>query len=278
MKILSYGGGMQSTALALMSCEKALKGKELWPDVPVYDYIIFCDLGLEPPWVAEQVAFVQNVCETAGIQFRKLDSPLHQDFLNNFGERRTISIPWWTLAENGKKAMMPRYCTIDYKIVVIAKYVRHQILGYKRHARLREEDKKAHEIHMGFSMEEKRRCKENSNPMFVNKFPLVEMKYERADSYAYSKNIWGLDTKASSCSFCPFHTNSFYAYIKETYPEHYDMILEIDRTLRDKTPKPPMDSDLFISKSRKRISELTPEDCNDGEFFLYNGQPIWNGF
>ncbi len=49
MKILSYGGGMQSTALALMSCENALKGTELWPHVPIYDYVIFCDLGLEPP-------------------------------------------------------------------------------------------------------------------------------------------------------------------------------------------------------------------------------------
>ena len=46
MKILSFGAGMQSTALALMSCENAFAktdGKELpYPLVPIYDIVIFC--------------------------------------------------------------------------------------------------------------------------------------------------------------------------------------------------------------------------------------------
>ena len=38
---------MQSTALALMSCENKMEpGK--FPLVPVYDLIVFCDLGKEP--------------------------------------------------------------------------------------------------------------------------------------------------------------------------------------------------------------------------------------
>ncbi len=269
---------MQSTALALMSCENAMAKEPHWPLVPVYDYVIFCDLGLEPPWVSEQVKFVENACQRAGIRFVKLDSPLYRDFVQNFGERRTISIPWWTLGDNGKKAMMPRYCTIDYKVNKIARYFRYQILGYKKYMRIRETDKKAHEMHMGFSFEEQRRCKENSNPFFVNSFPLVEMNYERADSYAYCMDVWDLDTKASSCSFCPFHTNSFYAYLRKNYPEHYQRVEEIDHLLRDKTPRPPMESELFMTKSRKRLDNLTPEDCKDGEFFDYSGQKIWNGF
>lgn len=52
---------MQSTALVLMNCENAMRLL-----VPVYDYIIFCDLGLEPPWVSEQVEFVENICQKAG--------------------------------------------------------------------------------------------------------------------------------------------------------------------------------------------------------------------
>ena len=53
MKILSFGAGMQSTALALMSCENVdaeRKGHERpYPLVPVYDLVVFCDLGFEPP-------------------------------------------------------------------------------------------------------------------------------------------------------------------------------------------------------------------------------------
>ena len=61
MKILSFGAGMQSTALALMSCENAVQAPAPYPLVPVYDAVIFCDLGLEPLWVKEQMEFTINL-------------------------------------------------------------------------------------------------------------------------------------------------------------------------------------------------------------------------
>lgn len=278
MKILSFGAGMQSTALALMSCENAIKKTPVYPLVPVYDAVIFCDLGLEPTWVYQQMEFTRRSCESAGIFFKVLNTPLYQDFKTNFGERRAISIPWWTLKEDGHKSRMPRNCTIDYKVKTIGQYVRWDLLGYRKHQRLRPEDIKAHEMHMGFSVEESRRCKDSINPLFINKFPLVEMGMTRADNYKYILETWGLDTKASACAFCPFHRNYFYEYIREHEEATYSKVVEIDHLLRDKTPKPPMDSDLFISRNRKRLEDLTHEDCNDAEYFLYNGKMIWNGF
>ena len=282
MKILSCGAGMQSSALHLMSCETALakiRGEPpVWPQVPIYDISIFCDLGFEPPWVKKQVEFLANAGHSCGVPLVILDSPLYTDFMENFGERRTISIPWWTIKEDGHKSKMPRNCTIDYKVELISKYVRWELLGYKKGQRLREEDKKAHEMHMGFSAEESRRCKESPNPMFVNKFPLVEMGLTRADNFAYIKDVWGLETKASACSFCPFHKNYFFKFLRENEPEQYAQVVGVDELLRDKNPKPPMDSDLFISRSRKRLMDLTDEDCNDAECFEYCGMQIWNGF
>ena len=273
---------MQSSALHLMSCENALakiRGEPpVWPQVPIYDISIFCDLGFEPPWVKKQVEFLANAGHSCGVPLVILDSPLYTDFMENFGERRTISIPWWTIKEDGHKSKMPRNCTIDYKVELISKYVRWELLGYKKGQRLREEDKKAHEMHMGFSAEESRRGKESPNPMFVNKFPLVEMGLTRADNFAYIKDVWGLETKASACSFCPFHKNYFFKFLRENEPEQYAQVVGVDELLRDKNPKPPMDSDLFISRSRKRLMDLTDEDCNDAECFEYCGMQIWNGF
>ena len=191
MRILSCGSGMQSTALALMSCENAMTSSTMY--LPVYDAVIFCDLGFEPPWVMRQTEFIRSACQIAGIPFVILDSPLHEDLLRNFGERRTVSIPWWTLRADGHKAKMPRNCT-------------------------------------------------------------------------------------SACTFCPFHKNAFFQYLRENEPEQYQKLFEVDCLLRDKNPKSPMDSDLFISYSRKRLYELTPEDCEDGEYFEYRGERIWNGF
>lgn len=282
MKILSCGAGMQSSALHLMSCENALakiRGEPpVWPQVPIYDISIFCDLGFEPPWVKKQVEFLANAGHSCGVPLVILDSPLYTDFMENFGERRTISIPWWTIRDDGHKSKMPRNCTIDYKVELISKYVRWELLGYKKGQRLREEDKKAHEMHMGFSAEEARRCKENPNPMFVNKFPLVEMGLTWADNYAYIKDVWGLETRASACAFCPFHKNYFFKFLRENEPEQYAQVVGVDELLRDKKPKPPMDSDLFISRSRKRLMDLTDEDCNDAECFEYCGMQVWDGF
>lgn len=279
MKILSFGAGMQSTALALMSCENAMtNGPAPNPMVPVYDAVIICDLGLEQEWVVQQTEFVRKACIDAGIFFKKLDTHLYQDFMENFGERRTISIPWWTLRSDGHKSKMPRFCTIDYKVVEIANFVRRELLGYKKGQHTKKEDIKAHEMHMGFSLEEKSRCGKNPHQLFVNHFPLVDMGWTRAESYKYILEKWGLDTKASACPFCPFHRNYYFQHIKEHDPAIYQSVVKLDHLLRDKTPKPPMDSDLFISRSRKRIEDLTPEECNDAECFQYCGRAIWNGF
>ena len=66
MKILSFGAGMQSTALALMSCENVdaeRKGHERpYPLVPVYDLVVFCDLGFEPSWVRSEERRVGKEC------------------------------------------------------------------------------------------------------------------------------------------------------------------------------------------------------------------------
>lgn len=282
MKILSFGAGMQSTALALMSCENAsaaMKKQKLpWPSVPVYDLVVICDLGFEAPWVMGQAEFVRTACLDAGIRYEHLDAPLYRDLMHDFGNKRVVSIPWWTLGNDGHKSRMPRNCTLEYKVQVISKFVRWEMLGYKKGQRLRDEDKKAHEMHMGFSFEERRRCKESPNPMFVNRFPLVEMGLVRADNYAYIRDVWGLETKASACAFCPFHRNYFFQHLKENLPDTYRQLLEVDGLLRDKTPKPPMDSELFISRSRKRLADLTPDECQDAECFMYHTEKVWNGF
>ena len=130
MKILSCGAGMQSTALALMSCENKMKGI-IHKEVPIYDAVIFCDLGLEPYWVNEQVDFIENACKKAGIPFHKIESNLYKDYMERFGEGHVSSVPFWSVDENGKKAKMRRHCTIDYKILLVEKFLRYNLLGYK---------------------------------------------------------------------------------------------------------------------------------------------------
>lgn len=286
MKILSCGAGMQSTALALMSCaNKLLKEKrakdfafEYIEKVPIYDVVLFCDLGLEPSWVLNQVNFIKNACEWAGIPFYVLKNDLYKHYIENFGEKRVVSIPFWTRDVDGKKGKMMRNCTLEFKINIMQNFVRWELLGYKKGQRTKAEDMKAHEMHLGFSKEEEHRCKENPHKMFVNKFPLCEMNLVRADNYAYIKDVWGLDTKASACCFCPFHTNYFFKYIKDNHKHEYEKTVKFDQMLEKAQPNTKIRSKLYISKSRKRIEDLLPEECQDKECFMYKNEKVWNGF
>lgn len=180
MKILSFGAGMQSTALALMACENAKNPETPWPLVPAYDVVIFCDLGMEPPWVKDQVEFTRKACEWAGIKFVVLDSPLYSDFMRNSGSGAPSAYRGGRSGMTATSRKCRGTAPLTTRVELISKYVRWELLHYKKGQRLRDEDRKAHEMHMGFSAEESRRCKESPNPMFVNKFPLVEMGLTRA--------------------------------------------------------------------------------------------------
>ncbi len=269
---------MQSTALALMSCENKKYGDNRHPEVPIYDAILFCDLGEEPRWVYDQVYFIQCACEDVGIQFYVLESNLYSHYIEKFGKSRVVSIPFWTIDENDKKGKMMRNCTLDYKINVMQKFIRTNLLGYSKGQITKHEDMKAHEMHLGFSIEEKKRCKENPHKMFINKFPLCEMNLERKDNYAYIKDVWGLETKASACTVCPFHRNYFFKHLKINYQEEYIKVIEFDELLEKEQPNTKIRSKLYISRSRKRIKDLNDEECNDKETFDYKGEQIWNGF
>ena len=278
MKILSCGAGMQSTALALISCEQT-RGDVVYPQVPTYDAVIYCDLGNDPVWVAGQVEFIRKACEACGIPFYVLESDLYGDYMKNFGYGRVSSIPFWTVDEQGKPGRLPRRaCTVDYKVLMIQKFVRFELLGYRPHQRTRPEDVGAHELHIGFSGEESRRRFDSKHPLFINRFPLIEMGWTRSDCYRYTLERRGLETKGSSCLICPFHQNFYFQHLKDHAAANYASVLDFDRMLEERQPISTIRNKIYISKSRKRIAELSPEECNDAQTFEYQGKQIWNGF
>lgn len=278
MKILSCGAGMQSTALALISCDQTRNDMK-HPEVPRYDAVIYCDLGKEPVWVSEQVAFIQRACDKSEIPFYILQSNLYEDYLQNFGVGRVSSIPFWTLDSDGKEGRIARRaCTVDHKVLMIQKFVRYELLGYRPYQHTRAEDVGAHELHIGFSLEESQRSFISRHPMFVNRFPLIEMGWKRPDCYRYNMEEWGLDSKASACLFCPFHRNHFYQHLKSNFPDDYRSVVDFDRMLEERQPLTKIRNRIFLSRSRKRICELTEQDCNDAQTFNYLGRQVWTGF
>lgn len=51
----------------------------------------------------------------------------------------------------------------------------------------------------------------------------------------------------------------------------YEKLVEFNKIIGEMQPHTAIKSKIFISISGKRIDDLLPEECNDVEFFDYNG-------
>jgi len=58
----------------------------------------------------------------------------------------------------------------------------------------------------------------------------------------------------------------------------YACVLQVDELVERQQARPPLKSELYLSKSRKRLRNLSEVDCEDRQTFLYQGREVWNGF
>ena len=124
LRVLSLGAGVQSTTLALM-IEKG--------EVPMVDCAIFADTQGEPKKVYEHLDWLE----------KNLSYPIHRVTKGNLREDtikavdsdvRVAMSPFFTRnKKTGKKGIMMRQCTFDYKISPLIKEIRRLLgVGYKK--------------------------------------------------------------------------------------------------------------------------------------------------
>jgi 3'-phosphoadenosine 5'-phosphosulfate sulfotransferase (PAPS reductase)/FAD synthetase len=122
LRILSLGAGVQSSTLALM-IEHG--------EIPMVDAAIFADVKGEPKKVYEWLEYLKTKIKSYPIHvvtYRDLKQDL-LDIANGTG--KVIPIPFFTIDDKGKKGMMRRQCTADYKIKPVTSKIR-ELLGLKK--------------------------------------------------------------------------------------------------------------------------------------------------
>jgi hypothetical protein len=122
---LSFGAGLQSTALLVMS---ALRLR----DVPKIDLAVFADTQGEPQWVYDHLKFMRTWAFEHGINIDVVTAGnLAQDVIDRHApdqrRRRFGAVPCWTEGTNsrtGEKEAVPlrRQCTSEYKIECIERH------------------------------------------------------------------------------------------------------------------------------------------------------------
>ena len=254
LRILSLGAGVQSTTLALM-IEKG--------EVPMVDCGIFADTMGEPKIVYEHLDWLEQ----------QLSFPVHRVFYRNLrqdildavdGKYKFMSIPLYTRnAETGKKGLLRRQCTADYKITPINKKVR-ELLGYKKGERVKKGTKV--EMLMGISKDEIIRTRINRLPYIQNIYPLIDRDMRRHNCLQWmEKNNYPRPPR-SACTFCPYHSNEEWKEIKKN-KEEWDGVVALDKKVRKGTKK---NTDLvYLHKSIVPLDEADL-DPNKDQQDLFN--------
>lgn len=242
LRVLSLGAGVQSTTTLLM----AIHG-----ELPRPDHVVFADVGWEPQAVYDHLANLAKLMEQHDIPFHLVsEGNIRKDFLD--GTKRAASMPLHTVDENGKKGMVRRQCTAEYKIKPLMKKQR-ELAGLKPGERCKE-----HRINtvIGISYDETQRMRDPAFPWIQNEYPLVDLKMTRQDCLTWCEEKGYARPPRSACIGCPFKSQEEWRILKQQPAEWADAV-EFDVALRTKAEVVKrFNSKTYLHKSGKPLTEV----------------------
>ncbi len=239
---LSLGAGLQSSALLWMSCNGM---------APRADVAIFADTHGEPEWVYEQLDALRKLSDIPIAVVSAGD--LAQDVIDRHrGERsRFAAIPVFTRGSDGKAAPLRRQCTREYKIDPIQKEVR-RLMGYKPRQRIPVDSVTAL---IGISLDEWKRAGDSKQRWVRNEYPLIDQGIRRGDCAKLLSDAGWPVPKKSSCVFCPYHSDFFWAELQRDNPEEFAKAVEFDGVVRYMSMGG-VNNPTFLHRSLKPLSEV----------------------
>lgn len=213
--VLSFGGGTQSSHLL----EQHFRGQIH------YDMIIFSDTGAEPNFILNQVAWWKERQEQYGnktpfliTRHSSMKGGLEEmlmRFIYTDYQRFQMPVYCASIVEQTGQivdaGMMPRQCTVDFKIIPVKQTARQYIMDqFGLKPRQRFPDNVGIIMDIGFSYDEIRRINTYRSPQYKYVFlsyPLVEENLTTEDSIAFLE-AYDFPTRRSRCYLCPFNCDN----------------------------------------------------------------------
>lgn len=202
---LSLGAGVQSSVTALMASEGLI--------TPMPNFAIFADTQWEPQSVYDWLDWLKPRLAFPVYTVTKGD--LKNDNLRIVRSKKSgklyhkSEIPAHILKPSGGHGMLPRHCTVDYKINPIIK-------------KLRELTKKQPtEQWIGISTDEAHRMKPAKDPWITNRWPLIELGMSRDDCLKWMEERGYPRPPRSACIACPYHSDFEWARLKKEEPMEF---------------------------------------------------------
>ena len=258
LTVISLGAGVQSSTMAIM----AAKG-----DLPPVDVAIFADTGNEPKAVYTYLNYLSNILPFPIFKVRK--GNIKDDMLNAKGKSNFVVAPFFTQNKiTGKKGMVMRQCTNDYKIQPIRIKIR-ELCGVAKGKHFPKD--KYVEQWIGISTDEVGRMKPARDKYILNRHPLIEAKMSRQDCIDYLKKNDILLPEKSACIVCPYHNDSYWHFMKTERPSEFAEAVDFDKQVRTITRKE--DEQIFVHRSCKPLDEVEfDKKETDKQIDLFNNE------
>jgi hypothetical protein len=254
---LSFGGGTQSTTLLALSA-LGLRG------VPRADVAIFADTQAELPDTYEHIALMTRWAADRGIPVKTVTvGNLGAQIVGDQAARQSgyqISIPAFTSGKSD--GILRRQCTAHYKLDPIRQAVREKLGLQPRQVAAGKFQVRAL---IGISLDELIRIKPSQETWIENCYPLVNARLTRQDCLKILTELGLPHPVKSACFFCPFHDDTYWAWLKRERPSVFAQAVEVDRRIRDQT-RAGVERPVYLHDSRKPLAEVEFDDPRQTRF------------
>ena len=257
LKAVSYGGGVQSTALLVMAARKQI-------DFPLF---IFANTGddSEHPHTLD---YVRNVAkpyaEKNGIELVEVKNPGPTLFEASAGEgeatKSNLPLPMF-----GETGLMNRTCTAEWKIKVVAKELRKRGCSAKNPA----------QVALGISFDEIQRAKgegyrDPRNKVQSHTYPLLLHFMTRNDCRSMIAAEGLPEPGKSACYFCPFTHLEGWQRLRSEQPQLFENAVRLEQSYQDrlKAKGKPLQ---WITAAGARSQMMLNEVVND-QASLFSGE------
>lgn len=251
----SYGGGLNSTAMLHAAAHGLIAG-------PMPNVALYADNHSEDDAVVEMVDFMRGgnvlpfpleVIDSGDLTDRVFAASRHE---------KTNQVPFWTLGADGREAMLNRGCTRDFKIDPVHRRLR-ELLGYPGRKKI--PDGVVIEQWIGIGAEEVFRATPSLKPWIVNRWPLLELGWTRADCEAFLMAHGYPVPPKSRCVFCPYTSDERWIQIKAAGGEAWEKAVEVDESIRAgfKGTR----HQIYVHRSLKPLREADFDPKRNGDLF-----------
>lgn len=238
-KVISFGGGVQSSAMVLLACENDEKAENFKKIYGQVDEVIFADTMREPYFIYDQIELLKKYCNNKELKFTVVSR-------GDLGADEKQRVPFYTNSqEDNGYSILKRSCTEEYKIVPIRRYMKKQWGGQAKVMVL-----------IGISIDESHRARQSSVQWATNRWPLIELGMNRQDCINYVQKHIGFVPQKSSCYFCPFHNNNYWSFLAKEHPDVFEDACKYDEKIRN----------FFSNKENKNFDK----NGKERKYYLHN--------